>query len=426
MISLLLFGTFILFLLSGFPVTFAMGIATLLGMIVGGYPLQVIAQALGRSTMNFTLMAVPFFILAGNVMNSMGLTERMFNFARASVGHIRGGLAHVNILASMIFAGISGSAAADCAGLGLIEIKAMTEAGYRKEFSAAVTVASSTIGPIIPPSISLIIYGVIAEVSIAKLFLAGLLPGLTIGIILMAVIFYLSLTGKENCPLERKKTFKERFTAFREGILALMAPLIILYGMTGGLITPTEAGVLAVIYSLIVGVIYREFRVADLPKILIDTVISTSHILLLVGMASVMGYLMTQERTPILVGQWILALTGNKYIILLLILGVLLFIGCFMSGTAALIILTPIFLPVVQDLGIDLIHFGVVMAYGLVIGIATPPVGIGLFTVAEIADMSFEKIVKATLPFILPLLVALLVITYFPQVSLFLPNLLMK
>jgi len=426
MISLLLFSSFIVMLLLGFPVTFAMGIATFLGLVVGSYPLQVIAQSLGRSTMNFTLMAVPFFILAGNVMNSMGLTRRMFNFARATVGHIRGGLAHVNILASMIFAGISGSAAADCAGLGLIEIQAMTEAGYSKEFSAAVTVASSTIGPIIPPSITLILYGVIAEVSIAKLFIAGLLPGITIGLILMVVVFFLSKTGKVDCPLERKRTLKERFAAFKEGILALMAPLIILYGMTGGLITPTEAGVLAVLYSLLVGFIYKEFRISDLPQILVDTVISSAHILLLVGMASVMGYLMTQERTPILVGQWILAMTGNKYIVLLLILAVLLFIGCFMSGTAAMIILTPIFLPVVQELGINPVHFGVIMAYGLVIGIATPPVGIGLFTVAEVADLSFEKTVSASLPFLVPLLVALLVIAYIPQVSLLLPSLLMK
>lgn len=425
MISIVLIVSFLVLLILGVPITFAMALASLCGLLLGEYHLQIIPQIMARSITNFTLMAVPLFILAGNLMNSMGLTERMFGFARAIVGHIQGGLAHVNVVSSMIFAGISGSAAADCAGLGIIEIEAMTQAGYRKPFSAAVTVASATVGPIIPPSIGFIIYGVLAEVSIAKLFLAGLVPGILLAFLLSLLIYWFAATGREPCPIERKKSVREIWTAFKNGILALIAPLIILYGMTGGIITPTEAGVLAVVYSVFVGIVYQEFRLAALPQVLYETVLSSAHILLLVSMASVMGYLMTQERTPYLIGAWITSLTTNKYVILLLIDLVLLVIGCFMSGTASLIILTPIFLPIVSSLGVDLIHFGVIMGIGLVIGIATPPVGIGLYVVAEITHLKLEDVIRAVFPFLIPLILALLIITYFPQFVLFLPNLLM-
>ncbi len=425
MISIVLLLSFVILLMLGVQVTFDMGLATFLGLAVGGYDLQIIPQIMTRAISNFTLMAVPLFIFAGNLMNSMGLTERIFHFARAVVGHVRGGLAHVNVVASMIFAGMSGSAAADCAGLGLIEIEAMTNAGYRKPFSAGVTIASSTIGPIIPPSIGFIVYGVIAEVSIAKLFLAGLLPGALIALLLSLTIYWFALTGKEPCPREEKKSLKEIWKAFKNGILALIAPLIILYGMTGGVITPTEAGVIAVVYSMFVGIIYKEFRFKEIPRILTETILASAHILLLVAMASVMSTLMTQERTPILVGEWIMSLTSNKYLILLLIDAVLLFIGCIMSGTAAMMLLTPIFIPIVSSLGIDLIHFGVIMGFGLVIGIATPPVGVGLYTVAEISGLKLEEVISGVAPFLISLLVAFILITFIPYVSLLLPNLLM-
>lgn len=425
MISITLLLGFIILLLLGVQVTFAMGLATILGFVLGGYNLQMIPQIMTRSIANFTLMAVPLFVLAGNLMNSMGLTERIFNVSRAMIGHIRGGLAHVNVFASMIFAGISGSAAADCAGLGLIEIQAMTEAGYRKPFSAGVTIASSTIGPIIPPSIGFIIYGVLAEVSIARLFLAGLLPGILIAALLCLTIYWLAATGREHCPTEEKKSFKEIWSAIKKGSLALIAPLIILYGMTGGLITPTEAGIIAVVYSVFVGIVYKEFHIEEVPHILTETILASAHILLLVSMASVMSNLMTQERTPILVGQWIMSLTSNKYLILLLIDGVLLFIGCIMSGTAAMMLLTPIFVPIVASLGVDLIHFGVIMGFGLVIGIATPPIGIGLFTVAEISGLKLEEVVSGVAPFLISLLIAFILITFVPMISLLLPNLLM-
>lgn len=425
MISIVLLVSFLVLLVMGVQVTFAMGFASLLGLFLGGYNLQTIPQVMARSVSNFTLMAVPLFIFAGNLMNTMGLTKRIFGFALAVVGHIRGGLAHVNVLASMIFAGISGSAAADCAGLGLIEIEAMTNAGYSKKFSAGVTIASSTIGPIIPPSIGFIIYGVIAEVSIAKLFLAGLVPGITIALMLCLTIYFFAITGKEVCPREEKKSLKEIWIAFKEGILALIAPLIILYGMTGGVITPSEAGIIAILYSAFVGVVYKEFKMYKIPIILKETILASSHILLLVAMASIMSMVMTQERTPILVGNWIMSLTENRILILLLIDAVLLFIGCVMSGTAAMMLLTPIFIPIVSSLGIDLIHFGVIMGFGLVIGIATPPVGVGLYTVAEIAGLKLEEVISGVAPFLVSLIIAFLLITFIPMLSLFLPNLLM-
>ena len=422
-ISLILFITFFFLIILGVPVTFSIGIATLVGFIFGGYPLQVIGQIVTVGVQDFTLLAIPFFLLAGNIMNNMGLTKRIFNFARMIVGHIRGGLGHVNILASMIFAGISGSATADCAALGVIEMKAMNEAGYRRPFSAAITLASSTVGPIIPPSIGFIIYAVIARVSVAKLFVAGLLPGAVMGLGLMLTVYFLSVTGREICPIERRKTFKEIFLSLKDSILAIIAPLIILIGMVGGVVTPTEAGLIAVVYSSLVAVIYKEFKFSELPKILTETILTTSHIFILIAIAKVMGHLIIHERLPYLLANAMISFSTNRLVILSMITIFLLMVGCVMSGTAALIIIIPIFVPVVQSLGVDLVYFGVLQEIALVIGIATPPVGIGLYIVAEIANLPIEEVVKSTLPFLGTLILVLLVIILIPQVVLFLPNL---
>lgn len=422
-ISLILFTTFFFLIILGVPVTFSIGIATLFGFIFGGYPLQVIGQIVTVGVQDFTLLAIPFFLLAGNIMNNMGLTKRIFNFARMIVGHIRGGLGHVNILASMIFAGISGSATADCAALGVIEMKAMNEAGYRRPFSAAITLASSTVGPIIPPSIGFIIYAVIAKVSVAKLFVAGLLPGAVMGLGLMVTVYFLSVTGREICPIENKKSLKEIFLSLKDSILAIIAPLIILIGMVGGIVTPTEAGLIAVVYSSLVAVIYKEFKFSELPKILTETILTTSHIFILIAIAKVMGHLIIHERLPYLLANAMISFSTNRLVILSMITIFLLMVGCVMSGTAALIIIIPIFVPVVQSLGVDLVYFGVLQEIALVIGIATPPVGIGLYIVAEIANLPIEEVVKSTLPFLGTLILVLLVIILIPQVVLFLPNL---
>lgn len=425
MIPAFLFLSFNALLLAGMPAAYAMGAATLGALLLGGYPLQVIPQILARSVMNQSVLAVPLFILAGNIMNRMGLTERIFRFARAMAGHLPGGLAHVNIIASVIFAGISGSAAADCAGLGPMEIRAMTAAGYRKPFSAALTVASSCVGPIIPPSIPFIVYGVLAEVSIARLFLGGFLPGLLIAFLLMATVHIHVLLGREHCPVDPRTPWRKRIRAFREGFAALLTPVVIVGGMAGGILTPGEAGIAAVLCSLAAGAFHGHLRLSECREILEETVLSSAHVLVLLGMASVFGYVLTQERTPVLLAEWILSFTKDRNLVLLLILLVLLLVGCFMSGTAALIVLTPVFLPLVKEFGIDLVHFGLVMTLGLTIGIATPPVGIGLFIVSDVAEIEFGELVRATLPFLVPLSAALLLVTYFPEIVLFLPKLLM-
>ena len=422
-ISLILFITFFFLIILGVPVTFSIGIATLFGFICGGYHLQVIGQIITVGVQDFTLLAIPFFLLAGNIMNNMGLTTRIFNFARTIVGHIKGGLGHVNILASMIFAGISGSATADCAALGVIEMKAMNEAGYRRAFSAAITLASSTVGPIIPPGIGFIIYAVIADVSVAKLFVAGFLPGIIMGLGLMLTVYFLSVTGREICPIENKKSLKEIFFSFKNSILAIISPLIILFGMVGGVVTPTEAGLIAVVYSSLVAVIYKEFKFSKLPKIITETVITTSHIFILVAISKVMGHLITHERLPYLLANALISFSTNRIVVLLIITLFLLMVGCIMSGIAALIIIMPIFVPVVASLGVDLIYFGVLQEIALVIGIATPPIGIGLYIVAEIANLSVEEVVKAVVPFLVTLILVLLVIIFIPQIVLFLPNL---
>ncbi len=425
MISLFLFVAFNTLLFAGMPVTFAMGTAAFSGLILGGYPLEVIPQILARSAVNQSILAVPLFILAGNLMNATGLTERIFDFARSMAGHFRGGLACVNILASLLFAGISGSAAADCAGLGVIEIDAMNKAGYRKPFSAAVTLASSCVGPIIPPSIPLILYGVMAEVSIARLFLGGFLPGLLIGLLLMGMVYFFVLSGREPCVPDPKASPGQRLKTFGRALPAFLAPLFILYGMTGGLLAPGEAGAAAALCAAGAGAACGGFSLPKWRKVVADTALTSAHILLLLAMAGVMGYLLTQERTPAILGEYLLSLTGNRTVLLLLMLSVVLFFGCFMSGTAALILLAPVFLPAAKALGVDLIHFGLVLTLGLTLGVATPPVGIGLFIVREIADISLEELIRATLPFLFPLLAALLLVIFFPGIVLFLPHLLM-
>lgn len=422
-ISTALLITFFVLVLLGVPITFSIGIATLVGFIIGGYPLQVVGQIISVGVQSFTLLAIAFFLLAGNIMNDMGLTEKIFGFARALVGHIKGGLGHVNILASMIFAGISGSATADCAALGVIEMKAMNEAGYRKPFSAAITLASSTVGPVIPPSIGFIIYAVIARVSVAELFVAGLIPGLLMGLGLMAMVYYLNVSGREICPVERRKTIKEILITLRGSFLAIIAPIIILFGMVGGIVTPTEAGLLAVVYSLIVAVIYRKFSFSKLPKILTDTVLTTSYIFILIAIAKVMGYLIIHERMPYLIANAMISISTDRLVILSMISVFLLIVGCIMSGTAILIILIPIFIPVVSRVGVDLVYFGVLQEIASVIGIITPPVGIGLYVVAEIAHLPIEVVVKAVIPFLLCLILVLLTLIFFPQMALFLPNL---
>lgn len=426
MISALIFILFLLFIFLRIPVAMAIGLAVAICFVVGDFQLVSIPQQMAASTKSIPLMAIPFFIFAGNLMNEMGVTRKIFDFSNAVVGSIRGGLAHVNIFASMIFAGISGAALADAAGLGTIEIKAMKEAGYDESFSAAVTAASATIGPIIPPSIMMVIYAIMANVSIAKMFLAGVIPGVIIGVFLMVFIYYRVVTGRQACPAPIRWSFKGLVHTTKDGILAILSPVIIIWGMVGGVVTPTEAGVLAIGYSILLGAVFKTLSVKGFIKVTVESVMSTSLIMYIIAISSAMSWMITMEGTPILVAEWLAGLTSSKFVMLILLNLFLLILGCILETLPAMLISVPILLPVIQEFGIDPIHFGIILIFNLLIGIITPPMGIGLYVMTAVSDVKFESLVRSCRPFLVALIVSLLVITFVPSVCLFLPGLLIK
>jgi tripartite ATP-independent transporter DctM subunit len=402
-----------------------MGLASLLALWVGDYPLMSLPHYMGTGVMSYTLMAVPFFIFAGNLMNEAGLTRRIFDFAMALVGHFRGGLAQVNVVASMIFAGISGSFVADTAGLGTVELKAMTDRSYDTYFAAAVTVSSSTIGPIIPPSIILIIYAIGARVSIARIFLAGILPGIVIGLLLMLGIYVMAIRKPGQFQKEPRPRMGEFFRILRGSVLAVISPLIILWGMVGGMITPTEAGVLAVVWSLIVGIVYREFRFRQLGKVLYESFLSSAHIMFLIAVGNMMGWIIATDGASETIASMLIGITDNKVFIMLLINVTALVVGCLMEPTPALLVCLPIFEPMITQIGVDSLHFGIMLCLNLTIGMLTPPVGLGLYVMCSVANVKFEPLTKQVLPFLGLLIFSLLLITYIPWLSVWLPNLLM-
>ena len=426
MISALLFFLFLVFMLARIPVAMAITLACLISMIVGDYELRTIPQVMAKATQSVPLMAVPFFILAANLMNVLGITQRIFDFAASIVGFIRGGLAHVNVVASMIFAGISGAAVADAAGLGTIEMRAMREAGYDLGFSASVTIASSTIGPIIPPSISMVIYALTAKVSIAHMFVAGIIPGILIGAILMASIYVRVRFGRQDCPPPIAFSWKRVRDTARDGLLSLLAPVIILWGMVGGVVTPTEAGVLAIAYSLVIGAVYRSYKFSELPKILRETVETSALVLYIVAVSSVLSWVLLTQGTAHALAAWLPTVTTNPLLYLLFINVLLIVVGCIIETLPAMLITVPILLPTALALGIDPVHFGIVVIFNLLIGIITPPMGIGLYILVAVSGIKFGALVRASGPFLITLLVTLLIITYIPALSLFLPDLLFK
>ncbi len=404
---------FLFFLLIGAPVAVAIGLGSLAYLVFAeGIQFSIVPLKMMDGLDSFPLLALPFFVLTGELMNTAGITRRIFNFASLLVGHIRGGLGHVNIVASMIFAGMSGSAIADTAGLGTIEIKAMTEAGYDPDFSAAVTAASSTIGPIIPPSIMMVLYAVMADVPTGALFLGGIVPGVVMGFTMMVFVYFMAL--RRNYPLEAKATPYEVGRSFLSAFPALMTPAIIMAGIITGVVTPTEAGVMGSAYALLLGLAYREIGLSDLPKILQRTMLLTAQVMFILSCATLFGWLVITEQIPERLSAALLAVAANKYLLLLIFNLALLFLGCFMSITAVMIIVTPMMVGLAQQFGIDLIHLGVIMVLNLTIGLITPPVGWCLYIVSDIAQISFERTVRATLPFLIPLLVSLAIITYIP------------
>lgn len=421
----ILFGSFILLMMLRVPVSIAIGSATVLTFLTSDFSdaLQIIPQQMLEGVDKASLASVPFFIMAGNLMNVTGVTERIFNFANALVGHLKGGLAQVNILSSMIFAGISGAAVADCAGLGAIEIAAMRERGYRVEFAAAVTVASSVIGPLIPPSIGLVIYAFLAQQSVERMFLAGVGPGVVVGIALM---IYVRLRAVfEEFPTQPRATAREVAATAHHGFLALIAPAIIIGSIMFGFATATEAGVLACLYCIVLGVWYRELTVAKFLEALNASAMMTAIIMIIIAFSIAMGWLLAIEQVPQAVAKEVFALTDDKNVFLGLLLVFLLLVGCVVEGVPAKLILVPTLLPVIDAYGIDRVHFGVIITLGLLIGIATPPMGIGLYIVSEVGRVRFEKVTLAVLPFLVPLFAVLVLITYVPAVVTFLPDLIL-
>lgn len=419
-----LIGVLLLFIAFGFPVAFSIGLTSLLYCLKEGLVLITIPQRMVAGIDNFAFLAVPFFILAGNLMNTGGITRRLFRFATSIVGFIPGGLGHANVVGSIIFAGMSGAAIADAGGLGTIEIKAMKDEGYDTDFSAAVTAASSTIGPIIPPSIPMILYAAFGGVSVGKLFLAGAVPGILMGVSLMVMIYIISVRRKY--PVHSQLDVKEIWVSFKEGLLPLFTPVIILGGIMGGIFTPTEAAVVASAYALFLGlVVYREIKWSELPGIILNTAVTTAIVLFIISAASIYGWLLAREQVPQTVAKLLFSITTNPHLVLLIMIGFLLIIGCFMETAASLIILVPILVPMTSQLGIDPLVFGLIMVFTLMLGLITPPVGVVLYLIADIAEISFERTVKATFPFLLPLIIVLLLITFVPQIAMFLPNWLM-
>ncbi|MES2787355.1 MAG: TRAP transporter large permease [Pseudomonadota bacterium] len=420
-LSLALLGVIGL-LIAGVPVAIAIGLSTTLYIMVGTQvPPIIIAQMMVSSADSFPLLAIPFFLLAGTLMNSAGITQRLFDFASCLVRHIPGGLGHVNVVASMIFAGMSGSAVADAAGLGVVEMKAMRKYGYDEAFSGAITAASSTIGPVIPPSIIFVIYGVLAEVSVGALFLAGIIPGVLMGLALMVQVYRIS--KKKNYPVLPRATLRELWDSFRGALLPLMTPVIIVGGMIAGIFTPTEASVVAVAYAFVLGVaVYRELTWSALWSALHTTAVQTAAVMFITAAAGVLGWALAQGRVPQQIADAVLSVTSEPWLVLLLINLLLLLVGCFMEVIAALLILTPILVPVIKSVGIDPLHFGVVMTLNLMIGLITPPMGMSLFVVQQVTGVPFDRLVRAVAPFLVALIAVLVIVTYVPSLSLALPR----
>jgi tripartite ATP-independent transporter DctM subunit len=422
-LSILLLS-FALFLALRCPIAIALFLSSLGYLISKGLNLTILAQTMIEGVDSQTLLAVPLYILVGELMNTTGITNRVFNFALALMGHVRGGLGHVNVLGSMIFAGISGSSTADVAGLGRVEIKAMEESGYRTGFAAAITAASSIIGPIIPPSIHMVIYGAIADVSVASLFLGGIVPGILMGASLMAMIYFLARTGRETCPVRERPPLREIYRTFKQALFPILAPLIIVGSLLLGIGTPTESGAIAVAYVVVLGLIYRELTPGNIVEALKRTVFSSVVILFILATSRTFAWALTVERVTDSIIGFIFTFTDNKILILFFINVTLLILGCFETATANLVIVTPILVAVAQQIGIDLVHLGVMVVFNLVIGIITPPVGTSLYIVADITKLPFEVVSKETLKYIPSLLVVLGLITYWPQFVLFIPRLL--
>jgi len=418
----LLFIVFLGCLVVRVPIAFSLGISCLVYIVVEGIPFIVLPMKVYSGMDVFVLLSIPGFILAGNLMNYGGLTQKIISFCNHVLGHIRGGLALANVGASMLFAGITGTAVSDTASIGSVMIPAMKKEGYGDDFSCAVTAASSTVGPIIPPSVPMIIAATLSGLSVGKLFLAGAIPGLMLGFGLMITVWFIS--KKRNYPKHPRSSLSAIGKSFVETFWALLMTVIILYGIIGGIFTPTEASIIAAVYACIVGtLIYKKLSFKKIQVIVLDSMKTSASLLILIGFANLFGWILVVEQFPQFISSEILSFTDNKYLVLLMINIVLIVVGTFMETIAALLILFPILLNVAESVGVDPIHFAVIAVLNLIIGLTTPPVGVCLFVASSIGKVPMGRLSKAMLPFLAISFVVLILVTLFPQLAVFLPGL---
>ncbi|ONI38246.1 C4-dicarboxylate ABC transporter permease [Candidatus Epulonipiscium fishelsonii] len=421
----LLFGSFLVLLALNVPVAFSLALSSFAYFIIADMPITMFTQRFFSGLDVFTLLCIPGFILAGNLMNLGGITEKLINFCNKCVGHITGGLAIANVASSMLFAGISGTALADTVSVGGVLIPAMKDDGYDADFSCAVTAASSCVGPIIPPSMPMIMAATLSGLSVSKLFLAGMLPGILMGLGMMLVCVIIS--KKRNYPkAEKRATFKEILIASKESIWAILMTVIILLGIIGGIVTPTEASILAVMYGIFVGFfIYKKLTIKTLLLAMKQTAVSSSAVMALVGFANIFAYILSKEQIPQLIAQTMLSITDNKYIILILVNLLLLFVGMFMETIAAILILFPVLLGVVTAVGVDPIQFGVIAVLNLVLGLCTPPVGVCLFAAANIGKEKLTNVIRELTPFLVSNFIVLGLVTFVPAITVGFANLIL-
>jgi tripartite ATP-independent transporter DctM subunit len=422
-------GLLLILFILGMPVSASIGVTCLIVLWAENdlfsIPVTLLPLKMMHGVNNFALLAVPFFILAANIMNRGSVTPRIFGFANSLVGHFRGGLGHVNVLASMIFAGMSGTAVADAAGLGALEIRAMSDQGYPMQYSIGITGASSVIGPIIPPSVAMVVYGWLGDVSIGALFIAGLIPGVILGggLMIMTVV----LSYRMAMPLQPRTPVKEVLRLSKRAFLSLMTPVIIVGGIWSGIFTPTESGAMASIYAIFLGmVVYRDVTPKELLDIFRNTIEFTAIVLFIISVAVLYGWLLVRLQIPMILAEGVVHLTSNTTILLIILSFFFLLVGCFMSVVESILIFTPIVVPMVKQLGIDPLFFGIIMVISLSVGVITPPFGNVLYVLVGITGRSFEKVVQAHLPFLIPIFGAIVTMILFPGLVTFLPNLLFR
>jgi tripartite ATP-independent transporter DctM subunit len=410
----------------GLPIAVSMGLTAVFFFVALGETevLTMVPARMYSSTTSFTLLAIPFFILTGNLMNTGGITHRLFRFAQNLVGHLKGGLGHVVVVSAMIFAGMTGAAVAEAAALGTVELEGMTKRGFDRKFSAAILASASTIGPVIPPSIPFVIYGSITGTSVGRLFLGGFVPGFLMGIALMTIVYVVST--QRGYPKERRATIQELMASTLGALSAIATPVIIIGGMVSGIFTPTEAAVAATVYALILTMfIYKEVKLKDLPRILWETLETSVRVLFIISAAGIFGWLLIHQRVPETVIKALMSLSKNPWVILLVINIILLILGCFMEGICIMLLTIPVFMPMITQLGIDPVHFGVMMTLNLMVGLLTPPVGMVLYTISSIGKIPVWELAHELRWHMVALVVVLFLVTYVPGFVTWVPNLLM-